>query len=135
MSSQDILKKPQVLQNPVPVPSARNRRFMDEQEFLTRADEALHYLARKLAEAGDEYGFEADFNGGALAIEFDDPPGKFVISPNRPVRQIWVSAHSKSFKLDWDAGRGTFVLPGTNQTLAEMIAGAITQQIGETVTL
>ena len=109
--------------------------MMDDQEFQTRADEALQNLARKLGTAGDEYGFEADFNGGALAIEFDEPPGKFVISPNRPVHQIWVSAHSRSFKLDWDAARGAFVLPGTNQTLAEMIAGAITQQIGETVTL
>lgn len=108
---------------------------MDDQEFQTRADEALHDLARRLSSAGEEHGFEADFSAGALAIEFDDPPGKFVVSPNRPVRQIWVSAHSKSFKLDWNAARAAFVLPGTNQTLAEMIAGAITQQIGETVTL
>lgn len=108
---------------------------MDDQEFQTRADQALHDLARKLAAAGDMHGFEADFNGGSLAIEFEDPPAKFVVSPNRPVRQIWVSAHSRSFKLDWDAARSAFVLPGTNQTLAEMIAGAITQQIGETVTL
>jgi hypothetical protein len=46
-----------------------------------------------------------------------------------------VSAHSKSFKLDWDAARGEFVLPGTGQSLAQMVGGAISQQLGEEVTL
>jgi frataxin-like iron-binding protein CyaY len=58
-----------------------------------------------------------------------------VVSPNAPVRQIWVSAHSKSFKLDWDDARQAFVLPSTKQTLAEMMAEAIGQQLGESVVL
>jgi hypothetical protein len=41
------------------------------------------------------------------------------------VRQIWVSAHVQSFKLDWDAGRAAFVLAGTGESLEELIAGAI----------
>ena len=108
---------------------------MDDQEFQSRAGEALHDLYKRLNAASEEYGFDADFNSGALAIEFEEPPGKFVVSPNSPVRQIWVSAHSKSFKLDWDPQRGQFVLPGTNQTLAEMVGGAIGQQLGEEVKL
>lgn len=108
---------------------------MDEQEFQTRADEALTSLYKRLSAASDEFDFEADFNSGALAIEFESPPGKFVISPNSPVRQIWVSAHSRSFKLDWDTVHSTFVLTGTGQTLVELIADAISQQIGEEVSL
>jgi iron donor protein CyaY len=108
---------------------------MDDQEFQSRAGEALHDLYKRLNAASEEYGFDADFNSGALAIEFEEPPGKFVVSPNSPVRQIWVSAHSKSFKLDWDPQRAQFVLPGTNQTLAEMVSGAIGQQLGEEVKL
>jgi CyaY protein len=108
---------------------------MDEQEFRTNADQTLHDLAKRLAAAGDQHGFEADLNAGALAIEFDSPPAKFVVSPNSPVRQIWVSAHSKSFKLDWDAARNTFVLPATGQTLDELIADAISRQLGEAVSL
>lgn len=108
---------------------------MDEQEFRTRADEALDGLNRKLSKAADRYGFEPDFNAGALAIEFDEPKAKFVVSPNTPVRQVWVSAHSKSFKLDWNAQRSAFVLPETKQTLDELIASAIQQLIGESVTL
>jgi iron donor protein CyaY len=108
---------------------------MDDQEFQSYAGEALHDLYKRLNAASGSGEFEADFNAGALAIEFEEPPGKFVVSPNSPVRQIWVSAHSKSFKLDWDAARKEFVLPGTGQSLAEMVSGAISQQLGQQVKL
>lgn len=92
-------------------------------------------MYRKLTQASDHSDFEADFNSGALAVEFEDPPAKFIVSPNSPVRQIWVSAHSKSFKLDWDGARGTFVLPDSGQTLAELMQSAISQQLGEEIAL
>ena len=107
---------------------------MDDQEFKKLADDALHSLYKRLAAASDDAEFEVDFNAGALAIEFERPPGKFVISPNSPVRQIWVSAHSKSYKLDWDAVENAFVLAG-GQTLTELIQEAITKQLGEEVSL
>jgi len=107
---------------------------MDDHEFRTRADAALDDLARRLAAAGDEHGFESDFNAGALTIEFDEPPAKFVVSTNAPVKQIWVSAHFRSFKLDWDPAKGAFVTPN-GQTLTEMISDAVSQQMGESVTL
>ncbi len=108
---------------------------MDEQEFRTHSDEVLQGLYRKLSRASEQYDFEPDFNAGALAIEFEEPKAKFVVSPNTPVRQIWVSAHSKSFKLDWDPVQRTFVLPENKQTLDELIASAIGQLIGEPVRL
>jgi iron donor protein CyaY len=108
---------------------------MDDQEFKNRAEASLQALYRRLTAASDDAEFEADFNSGALAIEFEDPPGKFVISPNAPVHQIWVSAHSKSFKLDWDNAAGDFVLPATSQTLTALIQDAITKQLGAEVSL
>jgi iron donor protein CyaY len=108
---------------------------MDEQEFRNKADTSLQSLYKRLAEASDRYGFEPDFNAGALAIEFEEPKAKFVVSPNTPVRQIWVSAHSKSFKLDWDPAKDAFVLPGTQETLQDLIASAIGQHLGEPVRL
>jgi iron donor protein CyaY len=108
---------------------------MDEQEFKTKADQALEGLYRKLTAASEDAGFEADFNSGALAIEFEEPPAKFVVSPNTPVRQIWVSAQSKSFKLGWDAGRGAFVLPESGETLNDLIQAAIRRHLGAEVTL
>jgi len=108
---------------------------MDDQEFRDRADEALGSLYQLLAVAGEKHDFEADFNSGALAIEFETPPGKFVISPNSPVRQIWVSAHSRSFKLEWNATKNAFVMPDSGQTLAELVGEAIGKQLGEEVAL
>jgi len=102
---------------------------MDEQEFKKKADASLESLYKSLTAESDDAGFEADFNSGALAIEFEDPPAKFVVSPNTPVRQIWVSAHSRSFKLDWDAAQGDFALPETGQTLPVLIRSAIEQQL------
>jgi CyaY protein len=108
---------------------------MGEHEFHARSSEALDDLFDRLTTAGEKHGFEADFNGGALTVEFEDPPAKFVVSPNSPVKQIWVSAHSKSFKFDFDEARQAFMLPGTNQTLADMMGEAISQQLGATVKL
>jgi CyaY protein len=108
---------------------------MDDQEFKNRADQSLQALYRRLSAASDDGAFEADFNAGALTIEFEEPPGKFVISPNAPVHQIWVSAHSKSYKLDWDSVQNDFVLLSSGDTLTELIQDAIAKQLGEEVTL
>ena len=109
--------------------------MLDEQEFKKRADEALTVLNRELIAASDDYGFEVDFNAGALAVEFEDPPAKFVISPNTPVRQVWVSANNKSYKLDWDSVKNDFVWSSDGQTLTELIQDAIGKQLGEEVSL
>jgi CyaY protein len=93
----------------------------------------LDDLFRRLTHASETHDFEADFNSGALTVEFDDPPAKFVVSPNSPVKQIWVSAHSKSFKLDWDPARSVFIING--HTLVEMMADAISKQLGEDIAL
>lgn len=105
--------------------------MMSEQEFKVACDRALEDLFRALGEATNEHEFDPDMNSGALSISFEEPPGRFVVSPQTPLRQIWVSAHSRSFKFDWDGTN--FVLDG--QTLKQMIAGAISQHLGETVEL
>lgn len=108
---------------------------MDDQEFRRRADAALQSLYKRLSRASDQYDFEPDFNAGALTIEFDEPKAKFVVSPNAPVLQIWVSAQSKSYKLDWDPTREAFVWPESEQTLEELISWAISQHLGRRVAL
>src|SRR5579862_8215140 len=109
--------------------------MIDEQDFKKKADDALTALHRALIGAADDYGFDVDFNAGALGVEFEDPPAKFVVSPNTPVRQIWVSAHAKSYKLDWDIVEATFVHVESGQSLRELIEKAISKQLGEEVTL
>ncbi len=108
---------------------------MDDQEFKKRVDAALHDLYRALSDASDEYGFEADFNSGALSVEFEDPPAKFVVSPNAPVRQVWVSALSKSFKLDWDIVENAFVYGESKETLKALMERVIGKQLHKEVML
>ena len=109
--------------------------MIDEQEFKRRADEALTLLNRELIAASDDYGFEVDFNAGALDVEFEDPPAKFVISPNTPVRQIWVSANNKSYKLDWDIVENSFVHVESGDTLKALVEKAVGKHLGEEVNL
>jgi iron donor protein CyaY len=106
---------------------------MDDLQFRDLADKALTDLQQRLLAASDQYAFDADFNNGALSIEFEDAPARFVVSPNSPVRQIWVSAHLKSHKLDWDAEKKAFAAGG--QTLVELIGEAISKQLDEEVKL
>ena len=107
----------------------------DEQQFRAVSDEALTRLQRALERAADDHEFDVDNNQGALTIEFEDPPAKFVVSPNAPVRQIWISARVKSFKLDWDEAQSSFVLTADGRTLLRLMADLIGEQIGEPVSL
>ena len=110
--------------------------MMDEQEFRRRADAALAALKLSLIAAEESADMEAEEQAGALHISFDEPPGRFVISPNAPVRQIWISALSTSFKLDWSETAQDFVLEKTGEGLKPLVARLINQQLGgEAVTL
>ncbi|HEX4276104.1 MAG TPA: iron donor protein CyaY [Bryobacteraceae bacterium] len=107
---------------------------MDENEFRKRSDEALTTMQRALERASDRHEFEVDRNEGALTIEFEEPPAKFVVSPNAPVRQIWVSARVQSFKLNWDPEAAAFQMPD-GRTLHQLIESVVSAQLGEPVTL
>ena len=97
--------------------------MQDELEFRRAAEGALDVLKKHLIarEEEDEAGFEVEEQSGALNIVFEEPPAKFVVTPNTPVRQIWISALATSFKLDWDASAGTFILPRTSEKLIPLV--------------
>jgi CyaY protein len=103
--------------------------MLGDQEFQRLSDDSISALYDKLAEASNDYDFDVDMNGGALTVEFEEPHERFVVSPNSPVSQIWVSAHVQSFKLDWNAERSAFVLAATGESLEELIAGAIVKRL------
>jgi CyaY protein len=95
-----------------------------DQDFRLAADQALEQLQRALLPVADEHGFEVELHNGVLQVIFEEPsPAKFVVSPNAPVRQIWLSAMSRSYKLTWSPAASTFVLDGeTLQVLVERLA-------------
>jgi iron donor protein CyaY len=108
---------------------------MDDRQFRNLSSETLDRLQRALESASDDRDFDVDRKEGALTVEFEDPPAKFVVSPNSPVRQIWISARVKSFKLEWNEARAAFVFAADGRDLFQLMADLIEEQTGETVTL
>ena len=108
---------------------------MDDQEFQRRAEAGLQDLKRSLIKAEESINMEVEEQSGALHVSFDDPPGRFVISPNSAVRQIWISALSTSFKLDWSEQQNDWVLGKTGETLRPLVGRLVSEQVGEQVSL
>lgn len=104
--------------------------MLDEQQFRKHADSALESLKQGLIAAEDSTEIEVEDQAGALHISFDDD-SKFVISPNAPVRQIWISALATSFKLDWVEDAQDFVLQKSGEKLKALVARLINQKLGE----
>ncbi len=104
--------------------------MLDENDFRKRADAALESLKQSLITAEESADLEVEDQSGALHISFDDG-SRFVISPNAPVRQIWISALATSFKLDWAAENQAFILTKTGEELKPLVSRLINQQLGE----
>lgn len=86
---------------------------LTEQDFRVKADQALEGARRALLPLADAEGFEVELQNGVLNLVFEEPnDAKFVVSPNAPVRQIWVSAMARSYKLSWSSELGAFALDG-----------------------
>lgn len=107
--------------------------MLDETEFRSLSEIALNGLKKHLyaREDASQAGFEVEEQGGVLNVVFDEPAGKFVVTPNSPVRQIWISAQSTSFKLDWDPIAKAFVLPRTGEQLTPLMDRLIDERLGE----
>ena len=102
---------------------------LSESEFRSRCDEAFDKLNRALGAVADQHDVEILFQNNVLSIEIEDPsPGKIVISPQAPTRQIWISAQSTSFKLDWSGSN--FVFPATSETLNQLVGRLVGEQLG-----
>src|ERR1700742_2473997 len=110
--------------------------MLSEQEFQKKADAAFEDLKKRLLTLGDEHGFDVEGESGKLEVIFEEPESaKFVISPNTPIREIWISALSTSFKLGWSEARGTFVLEKTGEDLHAVVSRVVSEQLGTQVTV
>src|SRR3974377_707692 len=104
--------------------------MLSEHDFQKKADAAFEDLKKRLLKIGDEHGFDVEGESGKLEVIFEEPePAKFVISPNTPIREIWISALSTSFKLGWSESRNAFVHEKTGDDLFQVMASVISLQI------
>ena len=110
--------------------------MLDEKDFQRKADAAFDDLKRRLLTLGDEHGFDVEGQSGKLEVIFEEPEeAKFVVSPNTPVREIWISALSTSFKLGWSDSTNAFILEKTGENLFDVMSRVVSQQLGTQVKL
>ncbi|HUL34055.1 MAG TPA: iron donor protein CyaY [Candidatus Eisenbacteria bacterium] len=110
--------------------------MLTEHDFQKKADFAFDELKKRLLKLGDEHGFDVEGESGKLEVIFEEPESaKFVISPNTPIREIWISALSTSFKLGWSDARGAFVLEKTGEDLFGVMTRVVSQQLGKQVSV
>jgi iron donor protein CyaY len=106
--------------------------MIDEPTFRRLSDRALESLKQSLIDAEEEGGFEAEEKNGVLNVLFEDGGTKFVFTPQTPVRQIWISALTTSFKLDWAPEPEAFVLAKTGETLKSLTQRLLQEQLCDT---
>ena len=109
----------------------------DEATFRRESDRALESLKQSLIAAEDDSGsFEFEDNNGVMNIIFEDGSSKFVVTPNSPLRQIWISAQATSYKLDWTESARAFTLPKTGEDLKTITQRLLREHLGDpTITL
>jgi iron donor protein CyaY len=108
--------------------------MLSEADFQDHATETIEDLEDQVTPISEEHDFEVESTGGMLTFTFEKPSAaKFIISPNSPARQIWVSALSTSFKFDWDDERNSFVLDKTREPFTKVIADLLSRQLGLTI--
>ena len=79
--------------------------MIDEATFRRESDRALESLKQSLIAAEDDDGtFEFEDNNGVMNIIFENGSSKFVITPNTPIRQVWISANLSMAGTPWGAG-------------------------------
>lgn len=111
--------------------------MLDEARFRRESDNSLETLKQALIAAEDDSGsFEFEDNNGVMNVIFENGSSKFVVTPNTPVRQIWISAQSTSYKLEWSDAVGAFVLPKTGDALVPLMERLLREHLGDpTITL
>ena len=105
--------------------------MIDEPTFRRVSDQALESLKQSLIAAEEDGGFETEDHNGVLNVLFEDGSTKFVFTPQTPVRQVWISARTTSFKLDWDESVSAFALPRTGESLKSLTQRLLQEQLND----
>ena len=106
--------------------------MIDEATFRRESDLALESLKQSLIAAEDDDGtFEFEDNNGVMNIIFENGSSKFVITPNTPIRQVWISAQATSYKLDWSDSANAFTLPKTGEDLKTLTQRLLREHLSD----
>jgi iron donor protein CyaY len=105
---------------------------ISEAEFQQRAEQAISELERAYGELAETKDIDVQLEGGVLSVTFEEgEPGKFIVSPNSSVRQVWVSARVSSLKFDWLEENQQFVISVTGESLKQAMTRLTREQLGD----
>ena len=105
---------------------------LTEAVFQQRAEQAIAELERAFGELAEERDIDVQLEGGVLSVSFEEgEPGRFIVSPNSSVRQLWVSARVSSLKFDWSDETNEFVFAATGETLRQAMGRLTREQLGD----
>jgi iron donor protein CyaY len=106
--------------------------MLDEAQFRRESDMALEALKQALIAAEDDSGtFEFEDNNGVMNVIFENGSSKFVVTPNTPVRQVWISAQATSYKLEWSEAARGFVLAKSGESLIPLVERLLREHLGD----
>ena len=106
---------------------------LSESEFKEKAEWTILALEASFAELAEERDIDVELESGVLTVSFEEgEPGKFIVSPNSGVRQLWVSARLASYKFNWSEEEDDFVLAGSGEAIHEVMRQLTREQLGGT---
>jgi len=106
--------------------------MIDEATFRSESERALEALKQSLISAEDDDGtFEFEDNNGVMNIIFENGSSKFVITPNTPIRQVWISAQATSYKLDWSEAANAFAFSKTGEDLKTLTQRLLREHLND----
>ncbi len=107
---------------------------MTDISYATRVIQTLESILEQLeAEAACD-DLDMDIVDGVLTVGFEDG-GQIIINRQEPVQQIWVASPLGPAHFNFDNERSAWVDDKTGATLMDTLGRALSQKLGETVTL
>jgi CyaY protein len=107
---------------------------MDESTYRRLVDDTLHHIDDAFAEIDPDLA-ESSISQGALTILF--PGGlRAIVSPQPPVRQMWLAFRDRGYHLDWDPERKRWLEDrGERRDLYAIVADITREMTGLDVSL
>jgi CyaY protein len=103
--------------------------MIEESDYRRLVDETFRRIDAAFEDVDPDVA-ESSYGQGTLTIQFADGR-RCILSPQAPVRQLWVAFKDRAWHLDWDAARGRWIDDrGQGLELGGLIADVVRQAAG-----
>jgi CyaY protein len=105
---------------------------MNFSEHYDATTSALDDRLSALIDSGSDLEFEK--SGDVVTIIFPDK-SKFIVSPNSPVNQLWVSANYEGHRFNFDGARLAWIDEKTGQEFHEYMSRLLSDKLSAEVSV